>query len=121
MKAHYNERPPVLQNQNDGSWLYNYDIEPVTQTDPQSEIERTSYKCNQVIIFGELTKKKIKKAIIESETNADDEKKLINDYSAWQIGALSDEKYKNNYLAFLARRKEIKEMVDNDVLIPIIE
>jgi hypothetical protein len=121
MKAHFSTKPPVIQNQNNGSTLYNYDIELITQNDQQTGIERTSYKCNQVIIFGELTKKKIKKAIIEAEISGDDEKKLINDYSAFQLNILTDEKYQINYLAFLARRKEIKEMVDNDSFITVNE
>lgn len=121
MRVHYTDQPPVLQNQNNGSWLYNYDIAAETSTDPQSGIESTSFRCNQVIVFGEVTKKKVKKAIIEAEISNDDEKKLINDYSAYQLGSLADEKYKNNYLAFLARRKAIKEMVDNEMLIPVIE
>ena len=121
MKAHYSDQPPVLQNQNNGSWLYNYDIMSVIQTDPQTGIESTSFQCNQVIIWGEVTKKKAKQAIIESEILADDEKKLINDYQAFNIGLLIDVKYKNSYLSFLARRKAIKEMVDNDLFIPIKE
>jgi len=121
MKAHYNDQPPVLQNQNNGSHLYNYDILPVIQTDPQTGIERTSYKCAQVIIWGEVTKKKVKTAIIVSEFEPEDEKKLMNDYFAFTDGSLTDVKYKDNYLAFLVRRKTIKDMVDNDVLITVIE
>jgi hypothetical protein len=121
MRAQYTDQPPVLQSQNNGSFLFNYEIETVSVTDPQTGIESKSFQCNQVIIWGEPTKKKVKKAIIEAEISNDDEKKLINDYSAYQLGSLTDEKYKNNYLAFLQRRKDIKEMIDNEVLIPIIE
>ena len=119
MKAQYTTRPEVLQNQNNGSHLYNYDIESVIVKDPQTGDEREAFQCKQVIIWGEVTKKKAKTAIITDEYAADDEKKLINDYNAFQDGTLTDEKYKNNYLAFLVRRKAIKEMIDNEVLIPV--
>lgn len=115
MKANYSETPQVLQNQNNGSTLYNYDI--------QKEIieERDSFTCSQVIIWGEVTKKKAKKAVIEGEYSDDEEKKLINDYQAYAEGILTDQAYWANYIAFLLRRKEIKEMIDNEILIPVIE
>jgi len=121
MKAHYSTQPPVLQNQNNGSWLYNFEIESITVTDPLTATSRTQWQCGQVTIWGEVTKKKAKKAIIESEYANDDEKKLINDYQAWGEGSLTDEKYRDNYLAFLSRRKTIKEMVTNETLIPVNE
>lgn len=119
MKANYSSKPEVLQNQNNGSWLYNYDITSVIKSDPQTGAEQEEWECNQVIIWGEVTKKKVKTAIITSEISSDDEKKLINDYNAFKEGVLTNESYRQNYLSFLERRKAIKEMVDSDELITV--
>ena len=114
MKANYSTRPEVVQNQNNGSTLYNYDIVSVVKSDPQTGLDREEWECNQVVIWGEVTKKKIKTAIITSEISSDDEKKLINDYNAFKEGILTNAVYQQNYLLFLERRKVIKEMVDSD-------
>lgn len=114
MRANYSSEPPRLQNQNNGSWLYNYDITSNVVTDTMTGEQRTEWNCSQVTIWGEVTKSKIKTAVIVAEFAPDDEKKLINDYNAHQEGTLTEEKYKTNYLAFLARRKAIKDMVDCD-------
>ena len=115
MKANYSETPQVLQNQNNGSTLYNYDI--------QKEIieERDSFTCSQVIIWGEVTKKKAIKAIISDEYPIDLENKTVNDYHAFAEGILEDQKYRDNYLFFLARRRQIKEMIAKEELIPVTE
>ena len=121
MKANYSARPAVLQNQNNGSWLYNYDITSSSITDPQTGEEREDWECSQVVIWGEVTKKKAKAAVIASEVSPEDEKKLINDYNAFKESVLTDEKYKQNYLDFLLRRKDLKDMVNNESLIEVIE
>ncbi|MFZ4705468.1 MAG: hypothetical protein ACOYMF_05615 [Bacteroidales bacterium] len=121
MKANYSTRPEALINQNNGSWLYNYDIVSVTKTDAITGEQSIEWECGQVIIWGEVTKKKVKSAIIVSEITPEDEKKLINDYNAYEESVLTDAKYKSDYLAFLQRRKVIKELVDADELIDAIE
>lgn len=117
MKANYTEQPPVLQNQNNGSWLYNYDIVQV----PASEDRPESWDCSQILIWAEVTKKKVKKAIIEEEYPNDLQQKLVNDYHAFLSGDLTEGKYKMNYEAFNRRRIEVREMVNSDINVPVIE
>lgn len=121
MKANYSTRPEALINQNNGSWLYNYDIISVMKTDSITGEQRTEWECGQVTIWGEVTRKKVKSAIIVSEISPEDEKKLINDYNAYQESVLTDDKFKQDYLSFLQRRKAIKELVDADQLITALE
>jgi hypothetical protein len=120
MKAHSDTQPQTLQNQNNGSWLYNYNIEQVIISDQMTSAEQTSYKCDQVTIWGEPTKRKLKKAIIESEHEGDAEKQLINDYLAFQAGILTDQASHDNYITFLNRRREIKDMINTDESIAIL-
>lgn len=118
--AHYATRPDVIQSRGDGSFLCNYDIQSEIISGRPGEAEREGFFCTQVVIYENPTKQAVKKAVIESEYQNDEEKKLINDYIAFGSGALVDEKYKNDYLAFLERRRVIKEMVDNEPLISIL-
>ena len=117
IKAHYATSPNVIESRGDGSFLYNYDILPEVVPGNIGLPDREGFICSQVIINEEPIKKAVKKAVIESEFSDDEEKKLINDFNAFSIGALTDEKYQNNYYAFLDRRKAIKEMIDNEPLI----
>ena len=115
--AHYATRPDVIQSRGDGSFLYNYNIQSEMISDRPGEAERESFICSQVIVFESPTKKAVKKAVIENEFPGDEEKKLINDFNAFNSGSLVDVKYRDNYLDFLERRKAIKEMIDNELLI----
>ncbi|MEI6567370.1 MAG: hypothetical protein WCR20_11885 [Verrucomicrobiota bacterium] len=117
IKAHYATRPETIQDGGDGSFLFNYNILPEILPSQPGTPDREGFICSQVIISGYPTKKTAKKAVIEAEFSDDQEKKLINDFNAFSAGALEDARYKNDYLSFLDRRKEIKNMIDNEPLI----
>lgn len=116
-KARYATRPEILQSRGDGSFLFNYEIETEAIPSMTGDPDREGFICSQVVIFGNPDKRAVKKAVIEAEFSNEDEKKLINDWNAFNAGVLQDEKYKINYLVFLERRRVIKEIVDNEPLI----
>ena len=117
IKARYATRPEVLQSRGDGSYLFNYDIAPEVISAGPAEQQREGFVCSQVVILEQPTKKAVKRAVIAAEFSNDEEKKLINDFNAFSVGSLSDQKYQDDYLAFLERRKAIKLMIDNEPLI----
>ena len=118
--SHYdalNGKPAILEKDNDGSFLYRYDIEPETGVNPdgvetQSETGEISpetqsgWKCKEVRVWGEPTKANIKKAVIRSIIDETEEFSLVNAYNAHQMGVKDDpeavDEYKD-YLRLLAR------------------
>lgn len=113
MKAFYDEKPSPFEAIGNGSYFYRYDIEEVVN----EEDENTQWACQEVVIWGNLDRSRVVKAVIEDRWSISKENKILNDY----IGATNEffaEKENAEliatYEAFLVERKELKDKVNND-------
>jgi len=122
MKTYSDTKPSVLEAVGNGNWLFHYDMVEVPAPTIEGELERTQWEAEEVLIIGEPTENKVTQAVITDAFPTDYEQKLLNEYNAVQLGLLgnktSDEaKAKvDAYKAFLARRAELKNIVNEALL-----
>lgn len=122
--AIYDAKPSVFEANNNGSYTYRWDIRQVeipAESDTQHERAATvKWECEEVIVWGTVTRNKITETVVTSLWPRDHEKKLINDYNAAKEGVFGDisgeeaQKYVEAYKAFLMARKTVKEQIDAD-------
>ena len=115
MKAMYDLQPEKFSDNGNGSITYRWDIQEVTITRQMGEVEtsETKWQCNEVIVWGTVTRAKVVTKVIEEIWGIDVEAKLMNDYNAAVLGVLPLE-YKTRYTVFLTARKAIKDQVNAD-------
>lgn len=116
-RANYDNRPAIFEAVGNGSYIYRWDIQEEKTPAEGSEKERVSYTCLEVIVWGVVTRAKVKSACINAMWGDGVEEKLINDYNAAVLKVL-DTSYKEAYKNFLTERKALKEQVEAD-LIPL--
>lgn len=127
--ANYSEKPRAYEPVGNGSFLYRFNIQEVTEQ--QAEVQtleggeaeaqepRTSWNCDEVTVYPPVTANSITEAVIAHKWDASYEKKLINEYNAAKLGLIGGsttsaeakaviEKYK----AFLVERQALKDSVD---------
>lgn len=118
MKSNSNVRPAIIQDLGNGSFHYNYNVTEKKIEDEEVG-EKTVYDYDTVQVWEKPTYENLTRAIIRSEIDETEEFSLINDYYAAQLGVETDEDRKtkavNDYKAYLAHVKEIKEMVRADL------
>lgn len=76
MKANYDQMPSPIEPVGNGSFLINYNIEEVTKED------RTSFDCDQVLIWNEPTREKIISAIVREKYSQDHVEAITANYLA---------------------------------------
>ncbi len=113
-KANYDKQPRPLEAVGNGSYLYRWNIEQVTQPDIDGN-DIVSYQCNEVLIWNKPTCQKVTQAVIEAKWSNDDEKKLINDFNSFNIGLTMDESAKQAYIDFINQRNALRLQVKTDL------
>jgi hypothetical protein len=117
MKSNSDVRPTIIQDLGNGAYYYNYNIAPITTTDPDGT-ERTGYECNTVKVWGRPTYEAVVKAVIRDEIDETAEFDLVNAYNAAAEGILEDAAAttaKDAYIAYLRRLQVIKQQVKADM------
>lgn len=110
-KAYYDNKPLVLDIVGNGSYLYHWGIEDVTNE------ERKGYACYEVTVWPPLTANKITEVVIAAMWDKNYEQKLLNEYNSAIFGLYDDEtatKKKQAYMDFLQARADLKAQVDAD-------
>jgi hypothetical protein len=115
MTAMYDKQPEKFSDNGNGSITYRWDIKEVTIDRQMGETEttETKWQCNEVIVWGTITRVKVVTKVIEELWGIDVEAKLLNDYNAAVLDILPLE-YKIRYTEFLNARKAIKVQVNAD-------
>lgn len=113
MKAFYDFKPDSVQAVGNGSSLIRFDIESFQTED---EFPQTMWKCEEVLVWGKVTREKIVEAIISDKWTISEENKVMNNY----IGATKDfftkkenSKFIAEYEDFLNERKSLKTKANN--------
>lgn len=107
MKAYYKELPSKFEPVGNGSFLYRMNInEVVTENE-------TSFECDEFVVW-KMEREEIVRTVIDTLFGHGIEQKLINDFNAANAGILPDS-YKDAYIEYLNKRKDIKEQIKVDV------
>ncbi|NQU52246.1 MAG: hypothetical protein HQ522_06870 [Bacteroidetes bacterium] len=107
MKAQYDHNPLKVEAVGNGSSIYRWNI--IEKTTPEND---KVWECNEVTIWGEVSRQKVTEAVILAIWGVNAEAKLINDYNAANEGIL-DISYKQVYIDFVTERKSVKEEILN--------
>ena len=124
--ANYDSKPSKLEAVGNGSYLYRFNIEERTeevhaegQEEPIST--RTSWDCEEVVVWSPLTSNKITEAVIGTLCPVSHEQKLVNEFNAANLGLVGGSKSSDEaktaiarYKEFLEQRASLKSMVDAD-------
>lgn len=124
--AIYDNKPAMCEANNNGSYTYRWGIKEVeilsTMHSGDSETTTTKWECQEVIVWGTVTKDKLTETVVTTLWANDYEKKLINDYNAAKEGVFGSvtgetaKAYIARYKEFLAQRKAIKEQIVTDCI-----
>ena len=111
-------KPSVLEQDNDGSFLYRYNIEPeMGIPDGQTEEIQIGWQCREIRIWEKPTKAVLKKAIIRSVVDETKEFALLNDYNKHILEIKVDLTAVDAYKEFL----QFTEDVDAMLVVPNIK
>ena len=105
MKAYYDQQPERLTIDNDGTYLFRWNIEEIT------EEERTQWQCDEVRCSGNPDIDKVKLAIIRDSYDANKEFSIINKYNSHQVGVIVNPDAVDNYTKYLNFLKEIDDIL----------
>lgn len=115
--AHYDlahGTPAVLEKDNDGSFLYRFNIEPeMGIPDGQDKEVQVGWKCYEIRTFNKPTKANIKKAIIRSVLDETAEFDLVNSYNKHVLGVAVDEKAVADYKEYLQFTEDLDVLLVN--------
>ena len=118
-KVTSNNYPKIIEEVGNGSYLYHFDIEEVSNSNntiinSKNNAENTkSYEYDEVIVWSPISSNAITKSVMNYLWSKDAEQKYINDYNAAVLGIL-DSSYIDAYKNFMTQRKSIKEQIDKD-------
>lgn len=115
-------QPNSIEKLGNGSYYYNYDIKSrvVDVTDPETEevTQETRWTYIQVHLRGIPEYSACIQAIIREYMSTEEELALINKYSAYQMGIISDSNVYSEYQEYCGLVAAIKANVKNDFNIP---
>ena len=105
MKAFYDQQPERLTIDNDGTYVFRWNIVEIT------EEERTQWQCDEVRCSGNPDIDKVKLAIIRDSYDADKEFSIINKYNSHQLGVIVNPDAVDNYTDYLNFLKQIDDVI----------
>lgn len=109
-------KPSVLEQDNDGSFLYRYNIEPeMGIPDGQTEEIQIGWQCREIRIWEKPTKAVLKKAIIRSVVDETKEFALLNDYNKHILEIKIDSTAVDAYKEFLQFTEDVDAMLISDL------
>jgi hypothetical protein len=115
--ANYDSKPSVYEANGNGSYTYRWDIREVKGDANENGEERSSWECEETVVFATVTRSKLTAAVLASKWAPDYESKLVNDFNAAREGVFGPKtgeeakKYIDRYKAFLENRRATKEQV----------
>lgn len=115
--AHYDMahgKPAVLEKDNDGSFLYRFNIEPETGIPEGKEKEvQVGWKCCEVRTFDKPTKANLKRVIIRSVLNETAEFDLVNSYNKHILGVSVNDNAVAEYKEYLQFTEDLNALLLN--------
>lgn len=110
-----NGAPSTFYKDNDGSYLYRYNIEPeMGIPEGQNEEIQIGWQCREVRVWQEPTKAVLKKAIIRSITDETKEFDLVNAYNKHVLEIKVDSTAVDAYKEYLQFTEDLDAMLVSD-------
>lgn len=106
-------KPEVLERDNDGSWLYRYNVEPYLRKEIGEDEEQVGWQCRELRLFTEPTIESIKSAIIDSVYSIDARLELISRHNAYTSAISDDATITEEYRTFVQFCKEVDALLEN--------
>lgn len=117
--AHYDMvhgKPATIEKDNDGSYIYRYNIEPEMGTkEGETEETQVGWQCVEIRIYAKPTKANLKKAIIRSVVDDTAEFDLVNSYNKHVLGIAVDEAAVAEYKEYLQFTEDLDAMLLTDL------
>ena len=108
--------PSTLQRDNDGSYLYRYNIQPQMGTDEEGgEEKQVGWQCREIRIWEHPTKSALKKAIIRSVVDDAEELAIVNAYNKHVLGVKVCEQAVEEYKEFLQFTEDLDKMLNTEI------
>ncbi len=108
-------KPSVFEQDNDGSNLYRYNIEPeMGIPDGQTEEIQVGWQCREIRIWEKLTKAVLKKSVIRSIVDESAEFDIVNSYNKHVLGVKLDTTAVDNYKEYLQFTEDLDTMLISD-------
>jgi hypothetical protein len=108
-------KPSVFEQDNDGSNLYRYNIEPeMGIPDGQTEEIQVGWQCREIRIWNKPTKANLKKSIIRSIVDESAEFDIVNSYNKHVLGIKLDTTAVDNYKEYLQFTEDLDAMLVSD-------
>lgn len=108
-------KPSVFEQDNDGSNLYRYNIEPeMGIPDGQTEEIQVGWQCREIRIWEKPTKAVLKKSVIRSIVDESAEFNIVNSYNKHVLGIKLDATAVDNYKEYLQFTEDLDTMLISD-------
>ena len=108
-------KPSVFEKDNDGSYLYRYNIEPEMGIPDGETIEtQIGWKCCEIRVWEKPTKGVLKKAIIRSIVDESAEFSIVNAYNKHVLKIKVDTNALNDYKEYLQFTEDLDTMLVSD-------
>lgn len=108
--------PSTLYKDNDGSYLYRYNIQPQMGTDEEDgEEKQVGWQCREIRIWEQPTKSTLKKAIIRSVIDETEELGIVNAYNKHILGIKQDVQAVEDYKEFLQFTEDLDIMLSSEL------
>lgn len=108
--------PKTIEKDNDGSFLYRYNIKPEMGVPEGEEAEtQIGFECREIRVWEHPTKAVLKKAIIRSVIDDTAEFDLVNSYNKDAMGIKKDAKAVAEYKEYLQFTEDVDAMLVSDL------
>jgi hypothetical protein len=108
-------KPSVFEKDNDGSYLYRFNINPeMALKEGETEETQIGWTCCEIRIWEKPEKHVLKKAIIRFAVDESAEFHLVNSYNKHVLKVKVDATAVDEYKEYLAFTEDVGIMLDND-------
>lgn len=108
-------KPSVFEKDNDGSFMYRYNIEPeMGIKEGETEETQIGWMCREIRIWSQPTKSVLKKAIIRSVVDDTAEFDIVNSYNKHVLKIKLDATAVDAYKEYLQFTEDLDTMLISD-------
>ena len=108
-------KPSVFEKDNDGSFMYRYNIEPeMGIKEGETEETQIGWMCREIRIWSQPTKSVVKKAIIRSVVDDTAEFDIVNSYNKHVLKIKLDATAVDAYKEYLQFTEDLEAMLISD-------
>lgn len=108
-------KPSIFEKDNDGSFMYRYNIEPeMGIKEGETEETQIGWMCREIRVWSQPTKSVLKKAIIRSVVDDTAEFDIVNSYNKHVLKIKLDATAVDAYKEYLQFTEDLEAMLISD-------